>query len=296
MTLSGLIYNRLITADTVKEKCASIQSGDEILPAVFEAEAPPDTDPVWGKGTQYPRIIFAEDMQANEERSSAGTLTVTVYVEKTHLPDVTVITAATKQALRDVILNPEGEDGPFAFAWARTDAYALPGTEIVAQISQYDIVEYPDQTTTDPDPQDALARFIKSLYGDDICVLGIDRIDDYTDSRIKPVLYVEVTRIVMTNGHCVNSIVWLNTGMQVHVICPDHSKTMRICGALVQKIGAAEEIIMIDNSPMTINGSSYAGDSDYLRFGQITVNAKYGVLKTTPKNHTMRRSILTAGS
>ena len=34
-------------------------------PAVFSQEAPADTDPKWGPGPQYGRIVFAEDIQGN---------------------------------------------------------------------------------------------------------------------------------------------------------------------------------------------------------------------------------------
>ena len=42
--------------------------------AIFNQEAPADTDPLWGSGPQYGRIVFAVDLQGDPERTMGGML------------------------------------------------------------------------------------------------------------------------------------------------------------------------------------------------------------------------------
>lgn len=49
--------------------------------------------------------------------------------------------------------------------------------------------------------------------------------------------------------------------------------------AVNQKLRIDEEIIMLDQSPMTIEQLTLNNMADYLREGQITVTGKYGCLR-----------------
>lgn len=279
MTLKQLIYKKLIENDILSERLATYYG----KPAVFDTEAPGDQEEGWDNKTQYPRCDYIIDTQANEERSSVGTLSITVYTERTSMV-ILALSAAIKEAFRDVILNPEGEDGPYSFAWARTDGFTLPGTDIIGQTTQFDIVEYPDQTTTDPDPQITLSRYLKKLFPDSI-VLGIDHIGEITESSKQPILYTEVRSLVMSTGHNLHTITWLDCQMTVHVLCPSKVYNLKMCAALEQELSMEGELVMDDGSLMRINAVTFDRKADYLRIGQITVVTHYGVVKTTPKPH-----------
>ena len=49
------------------------------------------------------------------------------------------------------------------------------------------------------------------------------------------------------------------------------------------------EIIMLDDSPMTIQGLGLNNKSDYLREGQLTITGKYGCLRCSVKKHNIAR-------
>ena len=60
---------------------------------------------------------------------------------------------------------------PYCFAWAKTDAFELASAEygrdnrgVIGQEIRFDIVEYPMQETTDPDPVAALNSFLAEEY------------------------------------------------------------------------------------------------------------------------------------
>lgn len=282
MNLKQLIYKRLVENEDLTGRLAKFYDS----PAVFDTEAPSDQDEGWNGKTQYPRCDYIIDMQANEERSSVGTLSITVYTERTSMV-ILALSAAIKDTFRDILLNPEGTDGPYSFAWAREDGFTLPGTNIIGQTTQFDIVEYPNQETTDPDPQVTLSRYLKELYPDAI-VLGVDRIGDMVLSKDAPIIYTEVQRLVMSTGHNLHTITWLDCQMSVHVLCPVKADNLKMCAAIEQKLSMEGELLMTDGSLMRINGVQFDRKADYLRIGQITVFTHYGVVKTTPKPHTIQ--------
>ena len=81
MNLKQLIYKRLVHAKDIGELLAKYAG----RPAVIDTEAPDDKQDGWEGKTQYPRLNIVLDMQANEERSSVGSLTITIYTERTSM-------------------------------------------------------------------------------------------------------------------------------------------------------------------------------------------------------------------
>ena len=79
MKLEELIYKRFSGAKELT-KYLSIFSG---CPAIFSPEAPEDNQDGWEGRAQYPRIVYNLDIQANEERKSAGTLLVSLLCQNT---------------------------------------------------------------------------------------------------------------------------------------------------------------------------------------------------------------------
>lgn len=279
MTLNQLVRKRL--KDNKKLTGFLAVYGDKAEPAIFENEAPADQDDGWNGKAQYPRCDFVVDMQANTERESAGTLSVTVYDARNTLT-LMAVTAAVKDSFRDILLNPDGPDGPFCLAWARTDGFTLPGTNILGQMTQFDIVEYPDQETTDPDPQAALSGYIKALYPDMI-VLGIDDIGQVTDAADKTICYAEIERLAETRGRNMNLVAWLDCFMAVHLLCPDKGTRLKLMASLAQHMQKDDYTLMLDGSMMYLADVQIDTTRDYLRSGQLTLRGHYGVLRRDEK-------------
>ena len=110
-------------------------------------------------------------MQANEERSSVGSLTITIYTERTSMV-ILEIESLVKTCFRDLLISPE-DGGPYSFAWARTDPFSIEGTNVIGQDVTFDIMEYSAQETTDPDPIVALSRYIKNYTPIRLCLAWI---------------------------------------------------------------------------------------------------------------------------
>ena len=118
-------------------------------------------------------------LQANEERQSAGTLSVSLLCQNTTETAPEAIEPVIKDCLRDVVLQPAGGT-PYCFAWARTDAFTIDEKKDDVTIGceiRFDILEYPSQETSSPDPITAANRYIKKLYPE--CLLiGYDRLEE----------------------------------------------------------------------------------------------------------------------
>lgn len=280
MNLSELIFKRLSENEDMAKALASYAG----MPAIFDSEFPPDQQDGWEKATQYPRICYRIDMQANQERSSAGTLYIAIYTDKT-TRIIEEIEDITKGCLQDVLMKPSGE-APFCVAWARTESYAIQDREVWCKEVSFDILEYQEQTSTDPDPVLSVAAYIKNIFPESI-VLGIDRIDDYVETKAYPVFYCRLSSIQKTPGYCMNTISWFVGKVVVHLIYPNAGMRLKTLAVINQKIAIDEEIIMLDDSPMIIQELELNNKSDYLREGQLTITGKYGCLRGNEKKHNL---------
>jgi hypothetical protein len=162
--LEELIQKRFVSTAALAERLTTYNG----VPAVFSPEAPGDEQDGWGGETQYPMVTYNYDLQANEERNSAGSLSVSIFCQNTTDVFPEDIAPIVKECLRDVILLPEGGT-PYCFTWARTDAFTMgedagkAGVVIGCEV-RFDILEYPSMETSDPDPVMAVDKYIKELY------------------------------------------------------------------------------------------------------------------------------------
>ena len=273
MDLSQLVYTRLAGDDALSKILAKFNG----QPAIFNTEFPSDQQEGWDGKTQYPRIEYQFNMQVDMQRASSGMLMLAVYTEKNPMV-AEQIEMYVRRSLKDVLMKPSDE-APFCVAWARTDPFMLEGTAILCKDLVFDILEYPDQETTDPDPVMALSKYIKELYPDCI-VLGMDRIGEYTNPADTPIFYCRLQNIVLDpNGYLQHTITWFNCQIAVHLLCPDASMRLKLIAGLNQMLGNAGEVIMLDDSPMTVTAMQVNNRSDYLREGQLLVTGHYGCLK-----------------
>ena len=154
MTLEELLRKWFLGSENISKKLARF--GDN--PAIFYQTAPADNQVGWRE--QYPRIVYTVDMQADQERKSAGTLQVSLLCDEVGTPPEE-IEPDVKNSLKDLLIQPDS-GFPYCFTWSRTDAFEIPAretgtdTRIFGMEIRFDILEYVSQETTDPDPVMAL--------------------------------------------------------------------------------------------------------------------------------------------
>lgn len=284
MNLEELICKRLSEAKNLT-KCLTRYAGQ---PAIFTPEAPGDREAGWGRATQYPRAVFNFDMQADGERKSAGTLSVAIICRNDSEAVPELIEPAVKKALKDVMLKDDNGT-LYAFAWARTEGFSMTEEKnelLIGSEIRFDIMEYPQQETTDPDPIMAMARYIKDLYPDSI-VVGIDKMTDETEaSKEAPVFYCRLTEIEKLEE--TNTVVWMNGKIAISLLCPDGATRLKMAAAVLNSLSLDGEVTMLDDSPMFMERLTANLKSDYLKDGQIFVTGRYGLLRYKAVGYPLR--------
>lgn len=284
MNLEELIYKRLSEAKNLT-KCLTRYAGQ---PAIFTPEAPGDREAGWGRATQYPRAVFNFDMQADGERKSAGALSVAIICRNDSEAVPELIEPAVKKALKDVLLKDDNGT-LYAFAWARTEGFSMTEEKnelLIGSEIRFDIMEYPQQETTDPDPIMAMARYIKDLYPDSI-VVGIDKMADETEaSKEAPVFYCRLTEIEKLEE--TNTVVWMNGKIAISLLCPDGATRLKMAAAVLNSLSLDGEVTMLDDSPMFMERLTANLKSDYLKDGQIFVTGRYGLLRYKAVGYPLR--------
>lgn len=281
MILEELIYKRFVSSEDLVKQLATFSG----VPAVFSPEPPDDNQEGWGGKPQYPKVIYNFDLQANEERHSAGTLSVSLLCQNTTEVTPEAIEPLVRDCLRDVILKPEGGT-PYCFAWASTDAFTIDEKKADATIGseiRFDILEYPSQETSDPDPIVATNKYIKELYPECL-IMGYDRMEEITEATAeRPVIYCRL--VSADKSEETNTVAWMDGRIAVHILCPDSEIRLKMAAAIANKMSLDGEIIMLDYSPMFIKRLQANYKSDYLKDGQIFATVHYGLLRYRQKKH-----------
>lgn len=284
MTLEELIYKRFVDSNELTKKLAVFNK----LPAVFSPEPPDDNQEGWNNNIQYPKIIYNFDLQANEERHSAGILSVSLLCQNVAEVMPEAIESLVRDCLRDVILQPAGGT-PYCFAWARTDAFTIDdkkGDVTIGSEIRFDILEYPSQETSDPDPIMAADKYIKEMYPECL-IMGYDRMEEITEATAsKPVIYCRL--IATDKAEETNTVAWMDSRIAIHILCPDNEIRLKIATAIANKISLDGEIIMLDHSPMFIKRLQVNYKSDYLKDGQVFITGHYGLLRYKAKRHSLQ--------
>jgi hypothetical protein len=276
MKLEELIYKRFTDCNELTDKLAKFLN----FPAIFSPEPPRTTQEEWGGNPQYPRVVYSYDLQANEERHSAGTLSVSLLCQNTTDIVPEDIEPIVKDCLRDVVMKTDGGT-MYCFAWSRTDPFTMDDKKdefAIGSDVRFDILEYTLQETTDPDPVVALNRFLKKNFPE-LVVLWNDSTDDIIEAtKENPIAYVRLVGIRLNRE--TNTVAWMDGEMAVHFLCPDSDTRMKLVLAVSNILALHGEVIMLDNSPMFIKQLSGKPTSDYLTQGQLKLNVQYGILRT----------------
>jgi len=292
MTLEELIYKRFIESKNLVKHLAKYSG----KPAVFCSAPPEDNQQGWQGWTQYPRLVYYFDLQANEERKSAGTLSVSLYCQNTDKIVPEEIESEVRRCLKDIILSPDNGT-QYAFTWARTDAFELAETIgghadklLIGSEIRFDILEYTSQETSDPDPIMATNRYVKELYPNCV-VVGWDKMKEITEaSRENPIIYCRLSAVEMTEE--TNNVAWMDGRIAIHILCSDSETRIKMAAAIANRISLDGEIIMLDHSPMFIKRLQVNYKSDYLKDGQIFITGHYGLLRYHAKPHSLQAAYL----
>ncbi|MDD3229167.1 MAG: hypothetical protein PHE09_08100 [Oscillospiraceae bacterium] len=287
MTLEDLIYKRIAERTAITEMLARF--GD--APAVFYQSAPGDKADGWKSKKQYPRLDFAVDMQANPERQSSGLMALNIWCDETGAPPEDV-EPEVRSALCDVFMQPTGQP-PYCLTWVRSDGFEMnsnstQGTHVTGITVLFDVLAFPSQKTTDPDPVLAMNHFIKE-WEPSVVVIGADAIADYfTAAASSPAFYFRLASMEMTRE--TNTVVWMNASIACHIFAPTAAARLQWIKYLVDTLAVRGEITMLDTSPMFLKVIKADSAVDYLTTGQLRLGVQFGILRRPKYAHTMMQT------
>lgn len=284
MTLEDLIYQRLCNHRPLRECLATY--GD--APAVFYQSAPDDTSDGWKDKTQYPRIDYVIDYQANPDRKTSGVLTLNIYCSGNGAApeDVEPI---VQILLKDVFLTTS--DGtPYAMAWARSDAFDIKDDAPITGITlTFDIFAFPSHETVDPDPIQTMNCYIERIYPSAKIIGGNTSLpEEFQPSAEAPAFYFRLAGL--DTDRETNTVAWMNAAIACHIFAG--GQEVKYMKAIADRLALAGEVIMPDTSPMFIKRLQADASLNALVTGQLRISAQFGILRRSPLPLTLEESVI----
>lgn len=279
--IEEVIHKALMESDTLKDVLATYD--DE--PAVFYAKAANGSDEGWSE-KQYPRCVYMVDWMHDEDRNRSGVLMVDILCQEEAPEDL------GESLLRELsgLFMYDGEQ-TCNIVWSRTEQFEVEGSEpLVSGVTVYfDILEYPVQITTTPDPVLSTMRWVKA-HQNAIHVIGIDENQEmWKATNEKPVCYVRIegeTSTVKPTYMCV----WMNANVVVHIICPNVKERLQWLKKLADILAFEAEIITDDGSPMFVKNLKVNNGSNQATDGQLFFSGEYGVLRKSEEKEKLQNA------
>lgn len=254
-------------------------------PAFFYQKSPLDTANGWGK-LQYPRVDYTVDMRHDPERKTAGVLTVNVWCSSQSAAMPEDIERRILALVSGTFYTERGEDtkSTVCAVWNHSESFDFDSgnaqnsrePEIFGVTILFDLLTFPPQITTDPDPIEGLTAFIKREFPG-LSLISVDDIPEIWKPTDKnPAIY---WRFIETAAAAQSfAVSWFNGIFAAHIIADTVQERNRWIKAITEKLQADGEVVLFDGSPMFINRVKIRHDADPLREGQLDITAQYGVL------------------
>lgn len=246
-------------------------------PAIFYQQAPNDQDDGWD-GLQTPRVDYMVDWQYNAERKAEGALEVNVWCSSTQEITPEEIEPLIRVGLSELFLTDETET--YAIVWARSDPFGVEGNEpIMLGITlQFDILAFPVQYTTTPDPVEGVNLCLKQFMPN-AKIIGVDTLPALCRaSAEEPIIYcrLQTDESSMKNSY---AVAWITTNIAIHVFADHPQARQTRCREITNILALEGEIILTDDSPMILKQLKINTSYNPLQQGQITISGQYGVLR-----------------
>lgn len=247
----------------------------------------------WEGTSHYTQVICHTSMQVSEERKCAGKCTITILYEgEESVGKDTATVNETGQAFREcleyILLNP-GEGVLYALTWYGTEAVIREqenGKQIIGSQVEFDIHEYACQETTNPDPIMAINQYLIE-QNPECLVIGMNQMDEITElSQNQTIIFCQL--ISMEKAEETSTVAWVDTKIMIYLFCTDSARRIKTVAAIANQMTLDGEIILLDQSPMSIKQLQADYQSDYLKKGQILVTVHYGLLRYREKPHILQ--------
>lgn len=250
-------------------------------PAIFNQEAPADTDPLWAVGAQYGRIVFYVNMGDDPERSYSGTLGVDIYCQQGKQEPETL--EALIRPLLDGYFFSDDSD-TLAAQWRDSSYFSELNKDIVGVTLSFALLAFPLITTENPNPVDRFNRWTKERFPH-LYVIGHDELPPvWKPSDETPAVYWRVTQAAKCSWIPDTwQTDWQTATLQGHVLAPSVHVMAQTARDITTLLTAEKRILRDGEAPMmTERNNRILAGADPMKQGQITCEATYGIIKFPP--------------
>ncbi len=252
--------------------------------AVFNQEAPADTDPNWADGAQYGRIIFALDVQGDPARAMGGSLMVDVMCEAGiqapeelepvvrklidgyFFTDDGCTMAAQWESSRYFMEAEEQVSGvTISFSLLAFPAFSTVTTDIIARINEWTSKRFPELIVINRDTLPAAWKPENencAVYWRIVTIMPAEQVKD---------TYQTIYRTAL---------------LKCHIFAPDICKAAVIAQEIALRLYCNKRIISAGEGSIYVSRNNIINTgADALREGQLTVEATYGeIVRMQPNN------------
>ena len=262
-----------------------LQAQEELLPylatyaeqmAIFGQEAPADTDPLWGDGPQYGRIVFSVDLRGDPERTMGGILTVDILCkEGEQFPE------EIEPILRPLIHGYFFCRQKFVVAaqWKDTSPFTEPANEVIGCTLTFDLLAFPVITTSTPDVVARLNEWTAQFPNVHVINYAPLPTQAWKPSGGEAAVYWR--RVSVKPAGWIPdtySTIWRTATIRGHIFA-EPTEIATLSERILVGLYAAKRLKKDGEAPIMVNRSNTTDDSaDALRTGQLTVEATYGVI------------------
>ena len=256
-------------------------------PAVFSQEAPADTDSLWGAGPQYGRIVFAEDLQGDPERTMGGTLIVDIMCHKDgkHFPE------DIEPIVRELIDGYFFSSGTFTVSaqWKNSQYFTEPKDKVTGCTVAFELLAFPVLTTVQPDVIDRLNEWSSSR--ENLFVINHDPLphNAWKPSDSESAVYWRLVDEKPAGWiRDTYATIWRTAIVRGHIFSRDVSTATSIGKQLITALYASKRLMRDGEVPIMVNrNNTLNSGADALRTGQLTVEATYGIIVYEPPKGTI---------
>ena len=251
-------------------------------PAIFFAKALADTD---SPETLYPQIILTADKFSDAIHGVAGLMTVDIICSQENETTPEPIEKLVRQSLEGVFFR--GEE-IFLLKWQKTELYQEPASErmplIVGATITFEIYEFPNAVTSDPDPIDAINHWAAS-WDENLTVIGVSEFKEiFEPTHEKPAVYfdLQITRLAEQQ----HALVWVDCVINCHVFAPKVKSRREWLTAINHALMFQGAVRMLDNLPMRLQGAEQNFAATEIE-GQLKLSFQFGLRRKQRYAHTL---------
>ncbi len=278
--LEGLLKEQIRGDPVIADMLAKYKS----RPAFFYQKSPEDTASGWSKPC-YPRADYNIDMRYDPERKASGALTINAWCTSESEFQPEDIERRLVALISGTFYTPPG-GATISAIWSSSAAFDFEGNtsdgdntapEVFGVTIMFDLLEFPEQITTTPDPVQALNIWSKDLFPGATIIAHDQMPEVWKPSDMNPAIYWRFDGASADDRQSY-AVDWYIGTFAAHVVADSVTERNRWIKALVETIQLEGEILLADRSPMFAQRIAIRHDADPLRVGQLLLTGKYGVL------------------